>query len=96
MRTFIIIAIFVITFPFLAVGSEPETLSLSCRDADIIDVLRAIAIQSGVNIVPDNAVSGKVTIQLSNAPFEVGLRTLLETNGFSYDNQDSIYRIFEF
>lgn len=95
MRTFILIILTVssIALRSLALSSEPETLSMSCKDADIVDVLRAIAIQSGVNIVPDNSVSGTVTIQLKNAPFEAGLKTLLETNGFTYENQDSIYRI---
>jgi len=93
MRTVLIVTVFFIAFHPFAFGNEPETLSLSCKDADIVDVLRGIAIQSGVNIVPDSSVSGTVTIQLSNAPFEAGLRTLLETNGFTYENQDGIYRI---
>lgn len=93
MRTFLTFIVFFITFHSFAFGSEPDTLSLSCRDADIVEVLRAIGIQNGVNIVPDSTVSGKVTIQLSNAPFEAGLKTLLETNGFTYEKQGSIYRI---
>ena len=71
---------------------EP-TLSLSCRGADIIEVLRGIAIQHRINIVPDSGVSGTVTIHLDNAPFEAGLRTLLETNGFTYEKQDDIYLV---
>jgi type IV pilus assembly protein PilQ len=86
---FVLIAIFYST----AWGDNPNTLSLSCKGADIVDVLRGIAIQNGVNIVPDGSVSGTVTIHLDNAPFEAGLRTLLETNGFIYEKQDSIYLV---
>ena len=84
-----LIAIFYLT----AWGNNPDTLTLSCKGADIVDVLRGIAIQNGVNIVPDGSVSGTVTIHLDNAPFEAGLRTLLETNGFIYEKQDSIYLV---
>ncbi|MFQ6043795.1 MAG: secretin and TonB N-terminal domain-containing protein, partial [Candidatus Poribacteria bacterium] len=80
-------------FPLFSLAQETQTLSLSCKNADIIDVLRGIAIQSGVNIVPDNSVTGTVTIHLDKAPFEAGLRTLLETNGFTYEKKDDIYLV---
>ncbi|MFQ6115254.1 MAG: hypothetical protein ACE5NG_14445, partial [bacterium] len=69
------------------------TLSLSAKAADIRDILRGIAIQNHINIVPDNDVMGSVTIHLENAPFEEGLRTLLETNGFVLEKKDSIYLV---
>jgi len=72
---------------------DEHTLSLSCNNTDIVEVLRGIAIQHRVNIVPDNSVSGTVTIHLDNAPFEAGLRTLLETNGFTYEKQGDIYLV---
>ncbi|MBM3238565.1 hypothetical protein FJZ31_19900 [Candidatus Poribacteria bacterium] len=74
-------------------SADERTLSLSCNNADIVDVLRGIAIEYQANIVPDNSVSGKVTIYLDNAPFEAGLRTLLETNGFTYEKQGDIYLV---
>ncbi len=72
---------------------DSHILSLSCKNADVIDILRAIAIQNGVNIVPDSTVSGTVTIHLANAPFETGLQTLLETNGFTLEKKDDIYLV---
>jgi type II secretory pathway component GspD/PulD (secretin) len=80
-------------FSFASIAQNPQTLSLSCQNADIIDVLRGIAIQNNVNIVPDRSVTGTVTIYLDNAPFEEGLQTLLETNGFTYEKQNSIYLV---
>lgn len=80
-------------FSFVSIAQEPQTLSLSCKNADIIDVLRGIAIQNGVNIVPDRGVTGTVTIHLDNAQFEAGLQTLLETNGFVYEKQNDIYLV---
>jgi len=75
----------------LAYASEEQFLNLSCRDADIRDVLQGIAIQYGVNIVPDSNVKGNFTIHLQNIPLETGLKTLLETNGFSYEKQGDVY-----
>ena len=72
--------------------AEP-LLTLSCKGADVRDVLRAIAMQYDVNIVPDSYVAGDITIHLQNAPFETGLRTLLEMNGFEYEKQDGMYLV---
>ncbi|HIE28167.1 TPA: hypothetical protein EYP66_12845 [Candidatus Poribacteria bacterium] len=80
-------------FSSVLLAQELQTLSLSCKNADIIDVLRGIAIQNGVNIVPDNSVTGTVTIHLDKAPFEAGLQILLETNGFTYEKKDDIYLV---
>ncbi len=68
-------------------------LTLSCKSADIRDVLRGVAMQYGINIVPDSNVTGSVTIHLQNAPFETGLATLLETNGYEYEKRDGIYLV---
>lgn len=72
---------------------ELPTLTLSCKDADVRDILRAIAIQYHVNIVPDSSVSGSVTIHLANVPLEVGLETLLFVNGFTYEKKNGIYLV---
>ena len=70
-----------------------DTLNLSIRDADIRDVLQGIAIQNGINIIPDTSVIGNVTVNLQNAPFESGLRILLESNGFEYEKQGNVYLV---
>ena len=51
-------------------------LNLNLKNADIKDVLRGIAMQYGVNIVPDGDVTGNVTIHLQDAPFETGQRII--------------------
>ncbi len=79
--------------PVLCFSEEDQLMSLSCRDADIRDVLRGLAIQYNVNIIPDNNVSGNVTIHLQNVPFELGLQTLLETNGFEYEKSNGVYLV---
>jgi type II secretory pathway component HofQ len=74
-------------------SAEEPTLNLSVRDADVRDVLQGIAMQNGINIIPDISVTGNVTINLQNAPFESGLKLLLEANGFEYEKKDNVYYV---
>ncbi len=46
------------------------------------DVLRAIGIQSAVNIVVDKNFEGSITVYLGKVTSEQGLKKLLEANGF--------------
>ncbi len=89
---FIQICLIVLLCPVLCFSQE-QLISLSCKDADIRDVLRGLAIQYSVNIIPDSNVSGNVTIHLQNVPFEIGLQTLLEINGFEYEKQNGVYLV---
>ncbi|MEW6607069.1 MAG: secretin N-terminal domain-containing protein [bacterium] len=68
-------------------------LSLDIKSADILKVLREISIQGGINIVADRSVVGEVSSHLENAPLEVGLRALLETNGFSVEKINEIFQV---
>ncbi|MDI6735911.1 MAG: hypothetical protein QME42_06930 [bacterium] len=68
-------------------------LSLDVKGADIQKVLREISIQGGINIVADMSVIGEVSSNLENTPLEVGLRALLETNGFSVEKVNEIFQV---
>src|SRR3989338_360031 len=58
-------------------------VSLDFREADIRNVLRILAYKSGVNIVAGPEVSGLVTIQLTDVPWEQALQVVLETQGYA-------------
>jgi type IV pilus assembly protein PilQ len=68
-------------------------LSLDLKDVDILVALREISIQSGLNIVADKSVTGKVTSRIDDVDVEKGLRSLLETNGFSCEKVNDIYQV---
>lgn len=70
--------------------SDDGLVSLDFRDADIRNVLKILAFKSGVNIVASPQVTGLVTIQLSNVPWEEALDVILETYGFASDKRGSI------
>lgn len=70
--------------------SDEGLVSLDFRDADIRNVLKILAFKSGVNIVASPQVTGVITIQLSNVPWQEALDVILETYGFASDRRGSI------
>lgn len=68
-------------------------ISMDFRDVDINNVLRMFSHKSGLNIVVGNEVHGKVTLRLSNVPWEQALKIILEINGFTYEKTGNIIRV---
>jgi type IV pilus assembly protein PilQ len=55
-------------------------LSLDFKDADVNDVLRLIADVSGINFVSGPEVKGRITIKLTDVPWDQALDVILKTN----------------
>ncbi len=72
---------------------QPGTVTLDFRDADIQNVLRILAYKSGMNIVTSPEVTGLVTIQLRDVPWEQALSVILETYGYGYDRRGNIITV---
>lgn len=72
---------------------EGEPMVMTLKDADIKDVLRSFARISGLNIVVQPGVSGTVTVELNNVPWDQALHTILKTNGLDYQLEGNIMRI---
>jgi type IV pilus assembly protein PilQ len=70
-----------------------EPISLELKDADIKDVLRSFAKITGLNIVVDPDVSGSVTVQLDNVPWDQALDIILRINGLSYVVENNVLRV---
>jgi len=70
---------------------EPMTMSL--KDADIKDVLRSFAQISGLNVVTQPGVSGTVTVELTDVPWDQALEIILKTNGLGYQLEGNIMRV---
>jgi len=73
--------------PPTAAGGEPgprvysgKRLSLDFMDADVNDILRLVADVSGLNFVSGPEVKGRVTIHLSDVPWDQALEIILKTN----------------
>lgn len=76
-----------------AEGTTAKSITIDFKDADINDVLRALALQQKVNIVTDEPVKGRVTIHLIRVPFETGLMALLNAHGLTYEKKGNIYKV---
>jgi len=61
-----------------------EVYSFSLREADIKDVLRAIAKQTNYNVVMESDVEGECTVDLKDVTLEKALEYIVEPLEFSY------------
>jgi type IV pilus assembly protein PilQ len=71
----------------------PRFISLDFKDADIVNVMRILAAESGKNIVMSDDVKGKISIALRNVPWEQALDTILEAKGLERIERDGVIRI---
>lgn len=72
-------------------GHEEPLVNLFLFDTGIRDALSEITIQTGINIIPDSTVSGRVTVDLQDVPLEQALRVILIGGGFSFRKIDDFY-----
>ena len=68
-------------------------LSMDFKDADVVNLLRILAAESGRNIVAGDDVKGKVSISLRNVTWEQALDTILEVKGLQKVEKGNVIRI---
>lgn len=69
----------------------PLLVSLDFVNAEIGDVLKALAIQSGANIITAPDVKGTVTVSLSRLTVEESLNLITRLSGYRYEKLDNTY-----
>ncbi len=78
-------------------ASTPATgeklISMDFKDADVVNLLRILAAESGRNIVAGDDVKGRVSISLKNVTWEQALDTILEVRGLAKVERDGVIRI---
>ncbi|MCX7926500.1 MAG: hypothetical protein N2554_11940, partial [Fimbriimonadales bacterium] len=77
-------------------ASTPPTparilVSLDFVNAEIGDVLKALAIQSGANIITAPDVKGTITVSLSRLTVEESLNLITRLSGYRYEKLDNTY-----
>jgi len=71
--------------------SQQPRITIAWENADIHDVLAAFAAFSGRTIIPSREVTGNVTAEISNQPWDVAMRAILNANGFdAVEDQNGI------
>jgi type IV pilus assembly protein PilQ len=73
--------------------AESRLISLDFKDADVVNLLRILAAESGRNIVISDDVKGKMSISLRNVPWNVALETVMEARGLVKTERDNVVRI---
>ena len=80
--------------PIMPAPADGQRLiSLDFKDADVVNLLRILAAESGRNIVIGDDVKGKMSISLRNVPWELALDTILEARGLVKTERDNVIRI---
>lgn len=70
-----------------------DPIDMSLRDADVVETLRSFAKISGLNIVIQPGVSGRVTVELEGVPWDQALEQILRINRLGYEIEGNILRI---
>jgi type IV pilus assembly protein PilQ len=70
-----------------------EPIDLKVTNADVTEVLRTFAQISGLNVIVQPGVSGQVTAELDNVPWDQALEQVLKINGLSYELDGNVMRI---
>lgn len=83
-------------FSWAQVGPERhkwtgEPISLSLRDADLVEVLRSFGKMTDVNLIIDPSVQGKVTVELKNVPWDQALYVILKSNGLGMEISGNVW-----
>lgn len=65
-------------------------VSLDFRDADIRNIFKILSFKSGVNIVASPEVTGIVSIQLNDVPWQQALDVILQTYGYASERRGNI------
>jgi len=79
--------------PSSAPAMGEKLISLDFKDADVVNLLRILAAESGRNIVAGDDVKGRVSISLKNVTWEQALDTILEVRSLAKVEKDGVIRI---
>ncbi len=72
---------------------EQVLVSIDVVDADIRDVLRSLAYQSGANLILTPGVAGRITMHLESVTWEEALEAALQAGGFVQERRKEFIRV---
>lgn len=82
-------------FSVLAADESKEKqqplVTMTLFEMDLREALKEISLQTGVNIIPDQTVSGVVTADLQQVPLKKALRRILISGGYTYRKIEDFY-----
>lgn len=72
-----------------SVSAQSNIENMNFKNADLVDVLRAIAEVADVNLITDNSVSGTITVNLKNISFKKSLDLITKSRALDYRWDDN-------
>lgn len=79
---FIVLCLF--SFNITGVAAANPQVNIQVANAEVRDVLTALASVGEVNMILDDSVKGTITIQLKNIPYDSALDLVCKTKGLTY------------
>ena len=70
------------------------TVEIHVNDADVVEVLRMLSMQSQTNIVASRQVHGKVTASLYDVTVREALDAILKSNGYAYREKGNFIYVY--
>ncbi|HUS57397.1 MAG TPA: secretin N-terminal domain-containing protein [Planctomycetota bacterium] len=77
----------------LTPGDKEDRITLEAADADLVDLVRLIGAQAGLNMIIDPDISGKVSVSFKNVTVDDAMQSILRSNGFMAQKQGEIVRV---
>ena len=74
--------------------SDNGTVEIHVNDANIVEVLRMLSLQSQKNIITSNTVTGKVTANLYGVTVHEALDAILHANGYAYREKGNFIYVY--
>ncbi len=88
-----LVAMFSWLLPTVLAQEEMPRVSVMFYETDLREALNELALQSGVNILMDNTVSGMVTLNLNDVPLDEALRLLCLPGGYTFTRGEGYYLV---
>ncbi len=74
--------------------SDAGTVEIHVNDANLLEVLRMLSLQSQKNIVASKEVTGTITANLYNVTVREALDAILHTNGYAYREKGNFIYVY--
>jgi type IV pilus assembly protein PilQ len=70
-----------------------DPINLDFKDGDLVDIFRLFSDISGLNVVINPGVGGRVSLKLTEVPWDQAMDLILKTNGLGYTREENVIRI---
>lgn len=87
---YIVLTLFIFVLTITGVSAANPLVNMNVTDGEVRDVLTALASIGRVNMVIDDSVSGTITIQLKNIPYDTALDLVCKTKGLTYHEVNGV------